>query len=268
MPAQRSRGPRPSSGTGLRGRIAHLSDSAADPWSMRRSTRPRTAAASSDADEPDRPRAARSGVGAYARTRPHPPGRRLHLEAGLRLGIAASLRGVVGVRRAGRRARGPGRPARLPHRARGILLVRALDGELRGFYNTCRHRGHELLEPGRRGTCGRSSARTTRGSIDSTARSVRRLGSATSPASTEPSYPLVAARIAGVAWVGVRERGRTAPVSTSTSGTSTTCRAVGARSACSWPRRTTTRSRPTGRRSPRTTTSATTAPRSTRRSAT
>ncbi len=30
----------------------------------------------------------------------------------------------------------------------GILLVRGNDGELRGFYNTCRHRGHELLEPG------------------------------------------------------------------------------------------------------------------------
>jgi Rieske 2Fe-2S family protein len=30
----------------------------------------------------------------------------------------------------------------------GILVVRTLDGDLRGFYNTCRHRGHELLEPG------------------------------------------------------------------------------------------------------------------------
>jgi glycine betaine catabolism A len=27
-------------------------------------------------------------------------------------------------------------------------VVRDLDGNLRGFYNTCRHRGHELLEPG------------------------------------------------------------------------------------------------------------------------
>jgi len=32
--------------------------------------------------------------------------------------------------------------------AEGILVVRDLQGELRGFYNTCRHRGHELLEPG------------------------------------------------------------------------------------------------------------------------
>jgi Rieske 2Fe-2S family protein len=30
----------------------------------------------------------------------------------------------------------------------GILVVRDLEGDLRGFYNTCRHRGHELLEPG------------------------------------------------------------------------------------------------------------------------
>jgi Rieske 2Fe-2S family protein len=30
----------------------------------------------------------------------------------------------------------------------GILLVRGQDGTLRGFNNSCRHRGHELLEPG------------------------------------------------------------------------------------------------------------------------
>ena len=30
----------------------------------------------------------------------------------------------------------------------GVLLVRAGDGTLRGFHNVCRHRGHELLEPG------------------------------------------------------------------------------------------------------------------------
>ncbi len=30
----------------------------------------------------------------------------------------------------------------------GVLLVRGADGELRAFFNTCRHRGHELLEPG------------------------------------------------------------------------------------------------------------------------
>ncbi len=30
----------------------------------------------------------------------------------------------------------------------GILLVRDRGGDIRGFYNVCRHRGHELLEPG------------------------------------------------------------------------------------------------------------------------
>jgi Rieske 2Fe-2S family protein len=30
----------------------------------------------------------------------------------------------------------------------GILLARGEDGKLRGFYNVCRHRGHELLEAG------------------------------------------------------------------------------------------------------------------------
>jgi glycine betaine catabolism A len=30
----------------------------------------------------------------------------------------------------------------------GMLLVRTGAGQLRGFYNVCRHRGHELLEPG------------------------------------------------------------------------------------------------------------------------
>ncbi len=30
----------------------------------------------------------------------------------------------------------------------GILVARDDSGTLRGFYNTCRHRGHELLEPG------------------------------------------------------------------------------------------------------------------------
>jgi glycine betaine catabolism A len=30
----------------------------------------------------------------------------------------------------------------------GILVVRDADGRLRAFHNTCRHRGHELLEPG------------------------------------------------------------------------------------------------------------------------
>ena len=31
---------------------------------------------------------------------------------------------------------------------RSVIVVRGLDGELRGFYNTCRHRGTRLLAPG------------------------------------------------------------------------------------------------------------------------
>ena len=34
----------------------------------------------------------------------------------------------------------------------GVLLVRGSDGVLRGFHNSCRHRAHELLEPGERRT--------------------------------------------------------------------------------------------------------------------
>ena len=52
----------------------------------------------------------------------------------------------------------------------GVLLTRDKQGELRGFENACRHRGHELLP------CGallagraRSSARTTPGATASTA---------------------------------------------------------------------------------------------------
>ena len=53
----------------------------------------------------------------------------------------------------------------------GVLLVRDEAGRLNAFSNTCRHRGHELLEPGaRRRTSARSSARTTRGSTAWTAR--------------------------------------------------------------------------------------------------
>ena len=33
-----------------------------------------------------------------------------------------------------------------------VLLVRGNDGVLRGFYNVCRHRGHELLPCGAEGT--------------------------------------------------------------------------------------------------------------------
>ncbi len=36
----------------------------------------------------------------------------------------------------------------------GVLLVRDASGALRAFFNVCRHRGHELLEPGACNTAG------------------------------------------------------------------------------------------------------------------
>lgn len=38
--------------------------------------------------------------------------------------------------------------------SRSIFLLRTEDGEIRGFYNVCRHRGHELVQ-GERGNCRR-----------------------------------------------------------------------------------------------------------------
>ena len=67
----------------------------------------------------------------------------------VRLGAAALPRRLVGLRRPGRRRAGAGRPAGGPgRRARRVLLVRDGDGALRGWFNVCRHRGHELLAPG------------------------------------------------------------------------------------------------------------------------
>ncbi len=44
--------------------------------------------------------------------------------------------------------RDPGDQSAIRVGEEGILLVRDADGRLRGFHNACRHRGHELLEPG------------------------------------------------------------------------------------------------------------------------
>ncbi len=124
--------------------------------------------------------------------------------------------------------------------------------------------------PARRGTSARSSAPTTRGST----RSTESLGAAPRFGALEgfDKQPIPADRRAdrGVARLGLRER-RTAAaprVRRARRQPRRAARSLGDRSACSWPRPTSTRSRRTGRRSPRTTTSATTAPRSTLRSAT
>jgi Rieske 2Fe-2S family protein len=78
----------------------------------------------------------------------------------------------------------------------GILVVRDLEGALRGFYNTCRHRGHELLEP--------DASRTLRAikcpyhawvyQLDGTLGAAPRFGD--HPGFDKADYPLIAARIA------------------------------------------------------------------------
>lgn len=50
----------------------------------------------------------------------------------------------------------------------GVLLVRGGDGELRGFSNTCRHRGTSSSNAGLHAISARSSVRTTPGSTGST----------------------------------------------------------------------------------------------------
>ena len=77
----------------------------------------------------------------------------------------------------------------------GILAVCGNDGVLRGFYNTCRHRGHELLEPG--------TSRNLRAikcpyhawvyQLDGTLGAAPRFGDLEGFDKTE--YPLIAARI-------------------------------------------------------------------------
>ncbi len=77
----------------------------------------------------------------------------------------------------------------------GVLLVRGQDLALRGFYNVCRHRGHELLE------CG--ALRNVRAikcpyhawvySLDGTLSAAPRFGDV--PGFEKADYPLVAARV-------------------------------------------------------------------------
>ena len=91
----------------------------------------------------------------------------------------------------------------------GILAVRGNDGDLRGFYNTCRHRGHELLEPG--------TSRNLRAikcpyhawvySLDGALGAAPRFGAFDGFDKTE--YPLIAARIhEWGGWVFVNAGGR------------------------------------------------------------
>ena len=91
----------------------------------------------------------------------------------------------------------------------GTLAVRGNDGVLRGFYNTCRHRGHELLEPG--------TSRNLRAikcpyhawvyQLDGTLGAAPRFGDLEGFDKTE--YPLIATRIREWGgWVFVNADGR------------------------------------------------------------
>jgi glycine betaine catabolism A len=94
----------------------------------------------------------------------------------------------------------------------GVLVVRGLDGSLRGFYNTCRHRGHELLEPG--------TARNLRAikcpyhawvyQLDGSLGAAPRFGELEGFDKTD--YPLIAARIhEWNGWIFVNASGAAAP---------------------------------------------------------
>ena len=114
------------------------------------------------------------------------------------------------------RSRRPGRarrPARVPRSApRASWSCATSRGSLRGFYNTCRHRGHELLEPG--------TARNLRAikcpyhawvyQLDGTLGAAPRFGDL--DAFDKTDYPLIVARIhEWNGWIFVNPDGAAAP---------------------------------------------------------
>ena len=97
----------------------------------------------------------------------------------------------------------------------GILVVRDLQGTLRGFYNTCRHRGHELLEP--------DASRNLRAikcpyhawvyQLDGALGAAPRFGD--QPGFDKADYPLIAARIAEWrGWIFVNAAGQAPELAT------------------------------------------------------
>ncbi len=94
----------------------------------------------------------------------------------------------------------------------GILLVRGEDGVLRGFHNTCRHRGHELLEPGghRRERVIKCPYHAWVFGLDGALRAAPRFGDV--PGFDKGHYPLVEARVAEWhGWVFVNASGDAIP---------------------------------------------------------
>ena len=88
-------------------------------------------------------------LGADARPGSNAAGRGVHVRRGLRVGIAqpaSSGRGSASAAPTSSPAPVTSTPSASGTKACSWCADH--DGALRGFYNTCRHRGHELLEPG------------------------------------------------------------------------------------------------------------------------
>jgi Rieske 2Fe-2S family protein len=141
----------------------------------------------------------------------------------------------------------------------GVLLVRDETGALRGWFNTCRHRGHELLEPGntRRGRGIRCPYHDWVYGLGGECRATPRFGKDGGATPDPADFPLVPVRLAEWhGWVFANVSGTWATRTSWSTGTTPPGWSSGPG--------TTTRSPPTGSWWWRTTSSATTAPRSTR----
>jgi len=99
-----------------------------------------------------------------------------------------------------------------------ILLVRDVSGVLRGFFNACRHRGHELLEPGgrRRGRGIKCPYHGWVYGLGGECRATPRFDKAGDPAGTGldlDEFPLVPARVAEWhGWVFANVSGNAPPL--------------------------------------------------------
>jgi glycine betaine catabolism A len=85
----------------------------------------------------------------------------------------------------------------VPVGSASVLLVRDGDGTVRGFHNVCRHRGHELLEPGtrRRGRAIRCPYHDWVYGLDGSCRATPRFGKADDGGVDRAAFPLVEARV-------------------------------------------------------------------------